>query len=288
MARRPGESITPSRATLMPTDLELFFILTCQLVGVAVFVESTGALLAVRQFQDGGVHAADFVSRRGRHHHAVLILPAALRKTLDHPGPLLIFGVRLVAGTVLLVEPTSVPVRTATLWVLCFAGIAQQLRSHTTSGAESHLRTMIAVLALAHVSPGSARLQETALWFIAGHLALVYAVNGWTKLNRSSWRDGSIMRVLARDAVFGNTWLEQVVTRHPGAARAASSVTVLMQCAFPLALVTGTPGATIFVLWGLSFHSANAVLFGLAPFLFSFPAAYPALLFVSGRVVGWA
>jgi hypothetical protein len=268
----------------MITDLNFALQLTCQLVALAVLIESAAALAFARQWRLGGVNAGSFVERRGRFHAIQRRLPPAARRFLSYPGPVVLHGVRLMAGAGLIGFAAHPEWRGGMLVVLFLTGIGQQLRGHTTSGAESHLRTMVLVLALTHLVPHSVLLREAALWFIAAHVALVYVANGWSKLAQSSWRDGSMIHDLAREPVFGHPWLEKTASSYPEMARWASAITVPMQCAFPLALVTGETSALLFVIWGISFHLLNALLFGLAPFLFSFPSAYPAVLFVSWRV----
>ena len=116
-----------------------------------------------------------------------------------------------------------------------------------------------------------------------GQLTLSYAVAGFSKLAVAAWRDGGeFQRTMAAES-WGHSFAAQLA-RHRPVALAASWGVMLLEAAFPLALLAPTPWLVAALALMLLFHVATAVLMGLNLFPWAFAAAYPAVL-VLGRVV---
>lgn len=116
-----------------------------------------------------------------------------------------------------------------------------------------------------------------------GQLTLSYAVAGFSKLAIGTWRNGSeLHRAMAAEA-WGLPFAARL-TRHRPVALAASWGVMLIEAAFPLALLMPMPWLIAALALMLAFHFATAVFMGLNLFPWAFAATYPAVL-VLGRVV---
>lgn len=116
-----------------------------------------------------------------------------------------------------------------------------------------------------------------------GQLTLSYAVAGFSKLAIGTWRDGSELQSAMAAEAWGHPLIAKL-TRHRPIALAASWGVMLLEAAFPLALLAPTPWLVAALALMLVFHFATAVVMGLNLFPWAFAAAYPAVL-VLGRVV---
>jgi hypothetical protein len=116
-----------------------------------------------------------------------------------------------------------------------------------------------------------------------GQLTLSYAVAGFSKLAVATWRDGSELRGAMAAEAWGHPWVALLV-RHRPVALAASWGVMLLEAAFPLALLAPTPWLIGALALMLLFHFATAVVMGLNLFPWAFAAAYPAVI-VLGRIV---
>ncbi|THD35888.1 MAG: hypothetical protein E7773_08030 [Sphingomonas sp.] len=116
-----------------------------------------------------------------------------------------------------------------------------------------------------------------------GQLTLSYAVAGFSKLAIGTWRNGGeLQRAMAAEA-WGLPFAAQL-TRHRAIALTASWGVMLLEAAFPLAVLAPMPWLVAALALMLTFHFATAVFMGLNLFPWAFAATYPAVL-VLGRVV---
>lgn len=126
-------------------------------------------------------------------------------------------------------------------------------------------------LCLAQIAP------ELGLGYLALQLILSYVISGWAKIVNPEWRSGQALEdVFAYSAypVAGNI---AALARHPRLLFLGSWAVILLELAFPLALLS-THALIVALVLTAAFHLANAVLFGLNRFLWVWLSTYPALL----------
>lgn len=126
--------------------------------------------------------------------------------------------------------------------------------------------------------------QAVALGYVALQLLLSYSVAGIAKAVSPAWRSGSAMPNIMSTVGFGLPPLGAFLHRHPRLALAACWSVIVLECAALPAILLGTPAALAIIGIGLCFHLSVAVLMGLNGFLWSFAAAYPALLLLAHAV----
>jgi hypothetical protein len=117
------------------------------------------------------------------------------------------------------------------------------------------------------------------LW-TGGQLTIAYFASGASKVLLAPWRQGEALRAALSSYMWGHRWSAPVV-RHPRTAKLLAWTIILLELAFPLALLM--PMAWLCAILGcfLLFHLAIAVIMGLNHYPWAFLAAYPSVLLVS-------
>jgi hypothetical protein len=217
------------------------------------------------------------VARRALSDTGVFAWPVLRR---DYARPWLadrLFSYRatLVLLATQLVVALALPWFPAGAWLLFATSLAisVRFRGSFNGGSDSMLLVVMLSLAVAHTFPAHADL---ALGYCALQLALSYVIAGLAKLRDPAWRTGRALAILVELPQY------RVPRRLARAAarltRIASWAILVFELAFPLVLA-GPLATTILLAVGAAFHLANALVFGLDRFLWTWLAAYPALLY---------
>lgn len=142
----------------------------------------------------------------------------------------------------------------------------------------------LACLTGAHLAPPGP-WQEMALGYLALQVILSYVISGWVKIVNPEWRSGqALVDVFAFSAYPVSEDLRALALR-PALLRAGGWAVMLFELGFPLGLFHPVALAGALVIAAL-FHLANAVLFGLNRFFWTWIATYPALFWLQDRLLG--
>jgi hypothetical protein len=123
--------------------------------------------------------------------------------------------------------------------------------------------------------------QLIALDYVAAQLLLSYAVAGIAKAISPTWRSGKAIVGILSTIGYGSPPVGAFLKRHPRLAQAACWWVIAFECSAAALILLGTPGAVAIIAVGLCFHVSIALLMGLNNFVWSFGAAYPALLLLA-------
>lgn len=104
---------------------------------------------------------------------------------------------------------------------------------------------------------------------------LSYATAGVVKLVSPTWRSEPILASILSTHRFGSAVIAEYLRRRPMLCVLLQWSVITLELGFSFALVLPLPGLFAFLLGGLCFHIACAVLMGLNTFLWAFPATYP-------------
>ena len=139
-------------------------------------------------------------------------------------------------------------------------------------------------LCLARLAP-SEQLQEIAFGYLAIQLVLSYVVSGWVKLLNAEWRRGQALRNVFSYSAYPVSEDIRGWADRPRLLLAMSWSVILFELLFPLALLAPAMLAVGLVV-AATFHLANAFLFGLNRFFWTWLAAYPSLIWFQARLAG--
>lgn len=243
-----------------------------RLTAVAATVAALELLCARRALADTGVFSWPVL--RGELARAPRAVRVVADAALSYRGTFAVLAVQLAAALTLpwLAHP-------APAW-LVFATtltIAIRFRGSYNGGSDAMLLVVTLALALARSAPDS-QLARAGLAYAAAQLVLSYFVAGVAKLGDPAWRRGTALPIVLALPHYHVAPRIAAALSRPAIARLAGWAMLGFECAFPLALV-GPRACTTLLAIGAAFHLANAVVFGLNRFLWTWLAAYPALLY---------
>jgi hypothetical protein len=254
-----------------------------RLTSLAVCVASLEYLSRPQQFRDQGLMSWP-VSKLRYKWLASGPWAAVLGTILSYPAILLLILLRLFAALALLAAPLNKTTRTALTAGLAISSIGINLKSSYGQDGSDQMSTItLTALTLGKLSPSNRMVQEASLWFIALQACLSYAASGWAKVAGPSWREGSALTGIFRTKVYGQEGAYKFLKARPRLARWVARIGVFWECTFPLVLVVPKPAVGLFLLSGVLFHGANAVLMGLNRFFWAFVATYPAIVYCTSR-----
>ncbi len=125
--------------------------------------------------------------------------------------------------------------------------------------------------------------REIAFGYLAAQVVLSYVVAGWVKIVNPAWRTGHALRQVFSFSTYPVSEDLRGWAARPRVLLAMSWAVILLEIAFPLTLVSQPTLAIGLTMAGV-FHLANACLFGLNRFFWTWLAVYPAIIWLQGRL----
>ena len=148
-------------------------------------------------------------------------------------------------------------------------------------GADKMGLLILICLCLARLAP-TPMGREVAFGYLGAQLVLSYFVSGLVKVVEPTWRRGEALADVFRFSAYPvSEGLRRLADRR-GLLFSASWGVMLFELGFPLSLFAAPALGTALGL-GAAFHLANACLFGLNRFFWTWLTAYPALLWLQAR-----
>lgn len=172
--------------------------------------------------------------------------------------------------------------------LMCLAGLSLvQLRlfQGPYNGGSDRMGLLILWCLLAATLLPQRAWAELALGYLALQLTLSYFISGWVKITNRDWRSGRALADVFLFSAYPVAENMRALRHHPRLLQLASWGVMGLELAFPLALLSA-PSLVVALALTAFFHLANAVLFGLNRFFWTWIAAYPALIWFQGRFVG--
>lgn len=214
----------------------------------------------------------------------ILLALAFLQQSVEHlrrfRGEQLVFAVRIVlCGLVILGAFAPWPLVGLSLLSLV---MLQRFQGPYNGGSDRMGLLALWCITLAQVLPaGTAR--ELAFGYLGAQLVLSYFIAGGVKIVNPDWRSGRALRQVFAFSVYPVSENLRIWATRPRVLQAMSWAVMLFEIAFPLTMITQ---ATLVVGLALAaaFHLANACLFGLNRFFWTWLAVYPAIIWLQARV----
>ncbi len=215
----------------------------------------------------------------------ILLGLAVLQQSLEHlvvrsSGPKAVFAARAGLSVGLLVGclPGWAALGLAGLGLVILA----RFDGPYNGGADRMTLLALICLSLAHMLP-TAPARELALGYLAVQLVLSYVVSGWVKVRHRDWRTGRALADVFAFSAYPVSEDLRGLARRPRLLRLASWGVIGFELGFPLVLISVWSVAAGLIV-ALTFHIANAALFGLNRFVWAWLAAFPALIWLQHRL----
>lgn len=249
------------------------------LVSIGITVDSLEILYSRHDYSSRGLLSWDILKLDSRF---VLAGRSGLiiRNLLGYPGYLVLISIQLLAAVTVLSHQAN-PLLPYLITAILGIKLLSHFR-HAHGGLDGSDQMQIIILAslAAFYWVTDPMVKMAALWFIAAQLILSYLAAGVAKLVSATWRSGdAIVGVLATDN-YGNRLVGSWVRQNRHAAPLICWSVILFECLAPALVFLGPIPCMVFLGMGLLFHLSIAVAMGLNNFLWSFGAAYPAVLFL--------
>lgn len=219
----------------------------------------------------------------------VLLALAVIQQSLEHllprgfgaPATRLPHLLRGVAALGLLAAGTPWAVWTmmaAQLWLL------HRYQGPYNGGSDKMTILITATLCAVDAAPDPF-WKEMALSYLAVQVALSYFVSGAVKIRNPDWRSGRALRDVFQFSAYPVSTAMRGWAAHPRLLFAAGWAVIVLEVAFPLALLHPM-ALTAALCLAAGFHLANAICFGLHRFFWIWLCAYPALIWFQYRIFG--
>ncbi len=137
---------------------------------------------------------------------------------------------------------------------------------------------------LAHFLPQQ-NWKEIAFGYLSVQLVLSYFISGWVKIINPDWRSGQALQDVFLFSAYPVSEDLRKWANRPYVLKTMSWAVMLFELAFPFALATQSSLIAGLVIAGI-FHLANACLFGLNRFFWTWLSVYPAILWFQQRLTG--
>lgn len=214
----------------------------------------------------------------------VLLALALLQQGLEHlRGPAderVLFGARGVL-CLLLIAGVAQPWPLVGLAALSLA-ILWRFQGPYNGGSDRMGLLALWCLTLAALMP-TRPWREVMFGYLGAQLVLSYLISGWVKVVNPDWRSGRALRDVFQFSAYPvsedlRRWAER-----PRVLLAMSWAVIAFELAFPLSLLSRETLIAGLVV-AATFHLANACLFGLNRFFWTWLAVYPAILWLQDRL----
>ncbi|NUL46158.1 alpha/beta fold hydrolase [Cellulosimicrobium funkei] len=262
------------------TGRDQAMIVSERIVSVATSISSLEYLVQHRHMDPGGLNDWDSIKKAREIDHRVL--RAVVSSLSDKRVSMGLHAGRLAASAGLLVLPGSWSTVRGVLSLYNSVSYALLTPRHRfgTDGSDQVSTLVQTFNGLARLST-STRAKDTFLWGLALQTGMAYGLSGWVKMAGPQWRNGSALSGVMRTKTYGSEPFFRWTLEHPRLARTLTQVALAFETLFPLVFLTRGRLTKSFMIVGVGFHGANAVLMGLGRFLVAFPAMYPALAYVT-------
>lgn len=206
---------------------------------------------------------------------------------LDHPGFTLIMILRASAAFFVILGAYYGTIGAISMTVLFVTSLVASYRTPLFDENAAVMNLTILAALIVHVwMPNNSFVAHIALWFVALQACIAYLGAGFAKMFSQPWRHGVHLYHVFASSMQRLPTVAIVLRDYSIVAFVLSWFTILIQIAFPLALILPTQAAFVIVAATASFHLGVAILMGLPSFFWAFLATYPAVLFVNCQNVG--
>lgn len=213
----------------------------------------------------------------------VLLALALIQQSLEHlAGPRrdrLLFLAR-IALCGLVVTGVASPWPLAGLALLSLA-ILHRYQGPYNGGSDRMGLLALWCLTAARLAP-ELQWKELAFGYLGLQLMLSYFISGWVKVVNPDWRSGRALRDVFQFSAYPVSEDLRRWADRPSVLSAMSWAVMGFELVFPLTLLT-QPSLVVGLAVAGTFHLANACLFGLNRFFWTWLAVYPAILWLQQR-----
>lgn len=160
--------------------------------------------------------------------------------------------------------------------------ILNRFQGPYNGGSDRMNLLVLCCLCLAHFMP-TQNWREIIFGYLAIQLILSYFISGFVKIVNPQWRNGQALEDVFRFSAYPASEKIRGWAEHSQLPLVMSWAVIVFELLFLFAFLT-LPTLIVGLVIAASFHLANACLFGLNRFFWTWLAAYPSILWFQGRI----
>lgn len=214
----------------------------------------------------------------------ILLALALTQQSLEHlrglPGERPLFAIRILL-CVLVAGGIAAPWPLVGLALVSLV-ILERFQGPYNGGSDRMGLLALWCLVLTRLLPTPA-LKELSFGYLGAQLMLSYFISGGVKIVNPDWRSGRALRDVFQFSAYPVAQNLRRLSERPRLLGVMSWAVMGFELAFPLTLLW-KPALIVGLAVAATFHLANACLFGLNRFFWTWLATYPALLWLQGRL----
>ena len=212
----------------------------------------------------------------------IVLIQQSLEQFSGPKDERIMFGARILLCVLLLTG-------FATKWVLvAMVGLAlvilRRFQGPYNGGSDKMGLLALCCLTMAHWAPNE-QWREYAFAYLGGQLTLSYFISGWVKVVNPKWRSGQALQDVFRFSAYPVSEHLRHWAQRPNLLRAMSWGVMGFELLLPLCLLW-LPALIVMLVVAATFHLANACLFGLNRFFWTWLSIYPAIIWLQQRIFG--
>lgn len=259
---------------------------TTRILSIGILIDSFEQIYCWREFRDKGIFDWQWLRQSPIFTKRRFVNMDLLDLLFDLPVWFFLLLLRGIAVLVLIFFPIQTWSSIIGLTIVFIITSFINFRSAPYGTETSNRLTLVitGALLLRCAAPNSLILMKASLWFIALQTCISYLTAGVGKFFNQGWRNGYGLFNVVNNQMNGlPPQLAMFFYQHQTIGKIFTWFTIGIECTFPLVLLFGQPFVFLFLVWGMLFHLANAILLGLNKFFWVWLATYPAILFVTQR-----
>lgn len=202
-----------------------------------------------------------------------------------YPAVLLLIGIRIVFSIATLAASLKGPVPAGYVIGLSAISLLLYLRNQFSNNGSDQLSNVILVsAAVSYLDSYDNLVLPLSLFFIACQSTLSYLTSGWLKLLTREWRKGNCLIDIFHTATFGHPWITGFLGERQRLYSLISMAVIFLEISLGCCFVLPPAVCLVLLACGALLHSSIAFTMGLNNFLWTFPATYPCVYFISIKI----
>lgn len=198
-----------------------------------------------------------------------------------YPNILFLILCQVLCAILLLFFINDNAIKIACCIIISVISITLSLRSYVGyTGADQVMKLTFTASTLCFISNTNFAL-SLGLTFISVQLIIAYATPGLLRLFEKEWKNGNDLLLICRLHTYGQAAVWRFLETNKKFSKLISWSIMCFECCAPLVIFLPVKYVILYLVFGVFFHTGNAIVMGLNTFPWAFIGTYPAYLWLS-------
>ncbi|WP_298422881.1 hypothetical protein [uncultured Kordia sp.] len=264
------------------TDITFVYLCVKYVALIGILISSLELLYNWKTYKDDALFSWKIISSTKTSQHKGI--HDFLSFFLKYPNFLGILSVQVIA--VLLTFILGNTLETLLIAIIIITTLLINYRSiYGQDGSDQMSSIILVTLFIYSIDPSNYMIANAGIWFICLQAILSYFTAGFYKAKGEKWTTKpNAVFLIFNTSTYGSKPIASVLKDNAPMTKLLTWSTVVIECTFPLVLITGYPGMIVFLGWGFAFHLMNALVMGLNSFFWAFIATYITIIYCAFQI----